>query len=292
MNSGNVLVFRLLFGLLVFRPGNLLRNDLRRFRSGDQTFRIGFFHGKASAVQALRGQEAAPRRLRFRGRLSRGRAGASLAGHGRGRERHAHRRRAEVHYARSRSRPSARLRCTGTCSAATSRSSIWNRGQIAHAMVIAPASADMLARLAHGLADDMLSAQALAFDGPVVVAPAMNPRMWRNPATQANVETLRERGFTFVGPDCGVVACHDEGQGRLCRSAHDLPCRTQGADPAGHGRQNRHAHARSHARNLGRRALLDQRIHGRHGRVPLPWRRGCAARKCMPCAASGSVDAQ
>ena len=88
-------------------------------------------------------------------------------------------------------------------------------GQIAHAMVIAPASADMLARLAHGLADDMLSAQALAFDGPVVVAPAMNPRMWRNPATQANVEILRERGFTFVGPDCGMVACHDEGQGRL-----------------------------------------------------------------------------
>lgn len=88
-------------------------------------------------------------------------------------------------------------------------------GQIAHAMVIAPASADMLARLAHGLADDMLSAQTLAFDGPVVVAPAMNPRMWRNPATQANVETLRERGFIFVGPDSGVVACHDEGQGRL-----------------------------------------------------------------------------
>lgn len=88
-------------------------------------------------------------------------------------------------------------------------------GQIAHAMVIAPASADMLARMAHGLADDMLSAQVLAFDGPIVVAPAMNPRMWRSPATQANVETLRERGVIFVGPDCGMVACHDEGQGRL-----------------------------------------------------------------------------
>ena len=88
-------------------------------------------------------------------------------------------------------------------------------GQIAHAMVIAPATADMLARLAQGRADDMLSAQALAFDGPVVLAPAMNPRMWRNPATQANVDILRERGFLFVGPDSGVVACHDEGQGRL-----------------------------------------------------------------------------
>jgi len=88
-------------------------------------------------------------------------------------------------------------------------------GQTAHAMVIAPATADALARLAQGRADDMLAAQALAFDGPVVVAPAMNPRMWQNPATQSSVETLRERGFIFVGPDSGVVACRDEGQGRL-----------------------------------------------------------------------------
>ena len=88
-------------------------------------------------------------------------------------------------------------------------------GQTAHAMIIAPATADIIARLAHGRADDMLSAQALGFDGPIVVAPAMNPRMWNNPATQANVETLKERGFIFVGPDSGVVACHDEGKGRL-----------------------------------------------------------------------------
>lgn len=88
-------------------------------------------------------------------------------------------------------------------------------GQCSQAMVIAPASADMLARLAHGRADDMLSCQALAFDGPLVVAPAMNPRMWRNPATQANVELLRDREIMFAGPDCGVVACGDEGAGRL-----------------------------------------------------------------------------
>jgi len=88
-------------------------------------------------------------------------------------------------------------------------------GQSAHAMVIAPATADILARLAQGRADDMLSAQALGFDGPIVVAPAMNPRMWQNPATQANVEILKERGFLFAGPDSGVVACHDEGRGRL-----------------------------------------------------------------------------
>ncbi|MCQ2444167.1 MAG: bifunctional phosphopantothenoylcysteine decarboxylase/phosphopantothenate--cysteine ligase CoaBC [Mailhella sp.] len=88
-------------------------------------------------------------------------------------------------------------------------------GQTAHAMVIAPATADIMARLAHGRACDMLSAQALAFDGPVVIAPAMNPRMWQNPATQDNAALLRERGFIFVGPDSGLVACHDEGQGRL-----------------------------------------------------------------------------
>lgn len=88
-------------------------------------------------------------------------------------------------------------------------------GQTAHALVLAPASADMLARLAAGRAEDMLSCQALAFDGPIVAAPAMNPRMWQNPATQANVALLRERGVTFVGPESGVVACKDEGPGRF-----------------------------------------------------------------------------
>lgn len=88
-------------------------------------------------------------------------------------------------------------------------------GQTAHALVLAPASADMLARMAQGRADDMLSGQALAFDGPVVAAPAMNPRMWQHPATQANVELLRERGVIFVGPETGMVACKDEGPGRL-----------------------------------------------------------------------------
>ncbi len=88
-------------------------------------------------------------------------------------------------------------------------------GRSAHAMVIAPATADMLARLAQGRADDMLSAQALAFDGPIVVAPAMNPRMWQNLATQDNVALLKKRGVLFVGPDNGRVACQDEGQGRL-----------------------------------------------------------------------------
>ncbi len=88
-------------------------------------------------------------------------------------------------------------------------------GQTAHALVAAPASADLIARMAQGRGDDMLACQILAFDGPVVVAPAMNPRMWAHPATQANVAALRERGVAIVGPESGVVACGDEGAGRL-----------------------------------------------------------------------------
>lgn len=88
-------------------------------------------------------------------------------------------------------------------------------GQVAHALCIAPASASTLARLAQGQADTLLACQALAFDGPLLLAPAMNPRMWGNPATQANVRLLIERGAQVVLPACGSTACGDEGQGKL-----------------------------------------------------------------------------
>lgn len=88
-------------------------------------------------------------------------------------------------------------------------------GEACHAFVIAPASATTLARLANGLADDMLSCQALAFPEKLVIAPAMNPRMWHNAATQENVEKLRQRGHVIVEPGCGRTACMEEGQGRL-----------------------------------------------------------------------------
>jgi len=87
--------------------------------------------------------------------------------------------------------------------------------QNAHAMAIVPATANIIAKMAHGLADDMLSCQALAFDRPRVVAPAMNPAMWRAAATQNNVAVLRSRGDHVLDPDSGRVACGDEGQGRL-----------------------------------------------------------------------------
>jgi phosphopantothenoylcysteine synthetase/decarboxylase len=85
----------------------------------------------------------------------------------------------------------------------------------ADALLIAPATADILAKMAHGIADDALSTYCLSHTGPVLVAPAMNPRMWANPATQENCRTLAERGVIFIGPEGGTVACGEEGVGRM-----------------------------------------------------------------------------
>jgi phosphopantothenoylcysteine decarboxylase/phosphopantothenate--cysteine ligase len=82
-------------------------------------------------------------------------------------------------------------------------------------LVVAPLTANTLARLAHGLADDLLTEAALAHRGPVLVAPAMNTRMWEHPATQANVAVLRDRGVEVVGPAEGDLAEGDVGMGRM-----------------------------------------------------------------------------
>ena len=82
-------------------------------------------------------------------------------------------------------------------------------------VVVAPATADILAKLAHGLADDLVSTLCLATTAPIAVAPAMNNRMWLHPATQANVATLRARGVQVIGPDDGAQACGEFGPGRL-----------------------------------------------------------------------------
>jgi phosphopantothenoylcysteine decarboxylase/phosphopantothenate--cysteine ligase len=82
-------------------------------------------------------------------------------------------------------------------------------------LVIAPLTANTLAKLAYGLADDVLTEAALAHAGPVLVAPAMNTRMWEHPATQANVETLRSRGVELVGPTAGDLAEGETGMGRM-----------------------------------------------------------------------------
>jgi phosphopantothenoylcysteine decarboxylase / phosphopantothenate---cysteine ligase len=85
----------------------------------------------------------------------------------------------------------------------------------ADALVIAPLTANTMAKLANGLADDVLTEAALAHRGPVLVAPAMNPRMWSHPATQANAATLRERGVELIGPEEGETAEGELGVGRM-----------------------------------------------------------------------------
>lgn len=84
-------------------------------------------------------------------------------------------------------------------------------------LVVAPATANNIAKLAHGLADDALTCIALALNpaAPLLVAPAMNGKMWQHPATQTNVETLQSRGVHFIGPEEGMLSCGYEGIGRL-----------------------------------------------------------------------------
>jgi phosphopantothenoylcysteine decarboxylase/phosphopantothenate--cysteine ligase len=82
-------------------------------------------------------------------------------------------------------------------------------------VVVAPATANCLAKLATGMADDLLSTVLLAVDVPVVLAPAMNSRMWAHPAVRGNVETLGGRGVKFVGPQEGYLACGTVGPGRM-----------------------------------------------------------------------------
>ncbi len=107
-------------------------------------------------------------------------------------------------------------------------------------LVIAPATANTIAKLAHGLADNLVTEAALAHDGPVVVAPAMNVRMWEHPATQANIGVLTERGVHLVGPDAGDLAEGELGMGRMAepeaiaaRCAELLS--TRGSEPRGPG---------------------------------------------------------
>jgi len=85
----------------------------------------------------------------------------------------------------------------------------------ADAVLIAPATAQTIARLAHGLADDLLATIVLATNAKIVICPAMNSQMYRHPATQANLAKLREYGYTIIKPACGTMACGEEGPGRL-----------------------------------------------------------------------------
>tara|TARA_R110002095_G_scaffold215972_1_gene211638 strand:- start:202 stop:1425 length:1224 start_codon:yes stop_codon:yes gene_type:complete len=89
-------------------------------------------------------------------------------------------------------------------------------------IVVAPASADIIAKMAHGLANDLASTTLLAADKPILLAPAMNHKMWDNPATQENIETLTKRGLLMTGPTQGDMACGETGMGRMSEPADIL----------------------------------------------------------------------
>ncbi len=82
-------------------------------------------------------------------------------------------------------------------------------------LVVAPCTANFIAKLAHGIADDALSTFAITHAGPILLAPGMNPKMWQNPAVQDNVKLLKKRGALFAGPAAGHVACGPDGVGRM-----------------------------------------------------------------------------
>ena len=103
----------------------------------------------------------------------------------------------------------------------------WKPGHISLAaaaalVVVAPATANILAKMAHGIADDLLSSTLIATKAQVVVAPAMNDGMWENPATQANVAALAARGVRIVSPGVGDLACGTAGAGRMAEPAEIL----------------------------------------------------------------------
>ena len=134
-------------------------------------------------------------------------------------------------------------------------------------LVVAPLTANTLARLAHGLAGDVLTEAALAHSGPVLVAPAMNTRMWQHPATQANVATLRSRGVQVVGPSEGELAEGEEGVGRMVEPEEIQRRIEQLLRPAGllTGRQRRGV-GRGHPRAARRGAVCRKPLLGSHGR--------------------------
>ena len=110
-------------------------------------------------------------------------------------------------------------------------------GQEADLVVVAPATADLLAKAAHGLADDLLTNTLLTARCPVVFAPAMHTEMWEHPATQANVATLRERGAVVIEPAEGRLTGKDTGKGRLPEPGRDLRDRASTCSPAARGRR-------------------------------------------------------
>ena len=120
------------------------------------------------------------------------------------------------------------------------RTSLWDAGaeaamghlelaRWAQQVLIAPATANAIAKLAHGLADDLVSTLCLATTAPIAIAPAMNHVMWKHPATQANIATLRARGVQVIGPNDGPLAEGESGPGRMAEPHEIVAALERGA---------------------------------------------------------------
>lgn len=108
-------------------------------------------------------------------------------------------------------------------------------------LLVCPATADLMAKMAAGLADDLATTLLLATDKPVLVAPAMNVRMWEHAATRANAATLKARGVGFIGPEAGAMACGEWGEGRMAEPADILEALVGRLGPAARPLAGRHA---------------------------------------------------
>ena len=148
----------------------------------------------------------------------------------------------------------------------------------ADVILVAPATANVIAKMAHGIADDMLTTAVLAAKCPKLVSPAMNTGMLENPITQDNIATLERYGFTVIPSESGVLACKDVGSGRLPKEdvlmeyiLHAI------ARPEGPGRAAHRRDRRAHAGAAGPCALPDQPLHRQDGLRRGPRRRhaGC-----------------
>jgi phosphopantothenoylcysteine decarboxylase/phosphopantothenate--cysteine ligase len=155
-------------------------------------------------------------------------------------------------------------------------------------VLVAPASADFMARLSHGLANDLLSTLCLATAAPILLAPAMNQGMWRNPATRANTETLRGRGVRLLGPDEGEQACGDSGPGRMLEPEAIVVAMGEQLEPSGPLQGLRVLLTAGPTReSLDPVRYLSNRSSGRMGYALAEALMGLGARVCL---VSGPVD--
>ena len=156
-------------------------------------------------------------------------------------------------------------------------------------IVVAPATANIIAKMANGIADDLISTTLLATPRPIVIAPAMNNGMWKAPATQANMVTLRDRGVHVVGPGSGYLACGDVDTGRMSEPEDIVETVCEGLDPA-----PQDLAGADRPRTLYRQPVIGQDGHrpGGGGHSPRSCGRACAGPDIARCSPRRGVCAR